>query len=95
MDMMNKAQTTELFQREAVLFGDRDGIPEKKAVEILGKEAVAFTHRMESVEKRGYYFGGYGNGPFTAMYMTLAGLYIAVTYNNVTALQRAEEGAQA
>ena len=63
--------------------------------EILGKEAVAFTHRMESVEKRGYYFGGYGNGPFTAMYMTLTGLYIAVTYNNVTALQRAEEGAQA
>ena len=95
MDMMNKTQTKELFEREAVLFGDRDGIPEKKAVEILGRDAVDFARRMETVEKRGYYFGGYGNGPYTAMYMTLAGLYIAVTYNNVTALQRAEEGAQA
>ena len=96
MSMMNKIQTKELFEREAFLFGDRDGIPEKRAEELLGHEAVAFTRRMENVEdKRGYYFGGYGNGPFTAYYMTLAGLYIAVTYNNVTALQKAEEGAKA
>ena len=95
MSMMNKIQTKELFEREAFLFGAVDGIPEKRAVEILGQEAVDFTHRMETIEKRGYYFGGYGNGPFTAYYMTLAGLYIAVTYNNVTALQKAEEGAKA
>lgn len=95
MNMMNKTQTKELFDREAFLFGTTDGIPEKRAVELLGQEAVDFTHRMETVDKRGYYFNGYGNGPFTAYYMTLAGLYIAVTYNNVTALQKADEGAKA
>jgi len=88
--MMNKAQATELFQREAVLFGDRDGIPEGRAVELLGAEAVSFAHRTETVDKRGYYFNGYGYGPFTACYMTLAGFYIAVTYNNVTAIQKKE-----
>lgn len=93
--MMNKAQTKELFEREAFLFGAVDGIPEKRAVEILGQEAVDFTHRMEQYDKGLRYFGGYGNGPFTAYYITLAGLYIAVTYNNVTALERAEKGAKA
>ena len=92
MTMMNKAQTKELFEREAVLFGAVDGIPMKRAVEILGQEAVDFTHRMESYDKSLRYFGGYGNGPYTAYYITLYGLYIAVTYNNVTALQKAEKG---
>ena len=88
--MMNKAQVTELFQREAVLFGTVDGIPEERAVELFGQEAVDFAHRVEGHDegRRGWYFNGYGNGRYTAYYITLAGCYIAVTYNNVTALEK-------
>lgn len=89
MDMMNKTQATELFQREAVLFGGRDGIPEERAVKLLGKEAVDFAHRMEGNDnRRGLYFNGYGIGHYTAAYMTLEGLYAAITYNNVSILEK-------
>ena len=94
MNLMNKTQATELFEREAVLFGDVNGIPLTRARELLGDEAVDFIHSYGQKEgKRGLYYNGYGNGRFTAMYMTRLGLFAAVTYNNVTALERAEKGA--
>ena len=83
---MNKEETKELFKREAILFGAVDGIPETRAVEILGQEAVDFAHRMDG--QNGTYFNGFGIGQYTAHYMTLAGLYIAVTYNNLMMLEK-------
>ncbi len=41
MEILSKAQVDALFQREAVLLGDSDGVPEFRAVALFGKEAVA------------------------------------------------------
>lgn len=88
---MNKEQVTAIFTRYAVLFGDEDGMPERRAVEIFGKDAVEFVHRMASNSKtHRHCYNGYGNGQYTAYYLTLQGAYTAATYNNVTALQHEE-----
>lgn len=84
---MNKAQAESLFAQHAVLFGSRDGIPERAAVALLGCDAVAFAKRM-GTSSPVTLWNGYGNGSYTANYLTLAGFLIAVTYNNVTDLQR-------
>lgn len=89
--MMNKTQALELFEREAVLFGEVEGIPEARATALLGAEAVQFAHRMDATN-RSYLFNGYGIGNYTAMYITLQGFYIAVTYNNVASIEKAAEG---
>lgn len=88
---MNKDQVTAIFTRYAILFGDEDGMPVRRAVEIFGKDAVEHVRRMASNSKAyRHYYNGYGNGQYTALYLTLPGIYAAATYNNVTALQYEE-----
>ena len=87
--MMNKAQAEELFRNNAVLFGDHDGIPMPKAVELLGDKAVQFIAQMErNGTHPGCYRKGYGNGEYTAMYLSSEGFFAAVTWNNINELQQ-------
>lgn len=39
---LNKAEATELFEKEAILFGTNDIIPFYRAIELFGEEAIMF-----------------------------------------------------
>lgn len=86
-DLLNKAQVIELFQREAILFGDRDAMPKSRAIELFGAEAVDFAERMGKPQDR---LTGYGVGDYTAFGLTLCGVRLAATYCNVRLLQKKE-----
>ena len=90
---MNKAQATALFEEHTILFGDIDAVPEQKAADLLGRAAVEFAHRMDG-SSRVKLWNGYGNGEYTAYYLTLAGFLVAVTYNNVSELEKLARGGQ-
>lgn len=70
-----------MFEREAVLFGTSDGMPEYRAVQLFGKEAVAFAVRQAGSN-------GYGIDEFTASYLTERGVHIAATYLNVKEIEQ-------
>ncbi len=93
MDKVNKDRATALFEQNAILFGNSDGVPEQTAAELLGEAAVDFAFKLES--GRGLLWNGYGNGSHTAKYLTLRGFLTACTYNNVSILEREKEGAVA
>ena len=52
---LNKAETIELFEKEAVLFGTNDAIPFYCVVDLFGEEAAAFFDRTIN-------FGGFLEG---------------------------------
>ena len=79
--MRNSAEVKRLFEREAVLFGTSDGMPEYRAVQLFGEEAVAFAMKTSGGN-------GYGIGDFTAMYLTERGVHIAATYLNVKEIEQ-------
>lgn len=84
--MRNISEAKRLFEREAVLFGARDGVPEYRAVQLLGADAVEFAKRLP-----GGNYNGYGIGDYTAYYLTESGFYAAVTYVNVKEVKQAED----
>ena len=84
--MRNISEVRKLFEREAVLFGARDGVPEYRAVQLLGADAVKFAKRLP-----GGNYSGYGIGDYTAYYLTESGFYAAVTYVNVKEVKQAED----
>jgi len=86
MEILNKAQADALFRREAVLLGTADAIPEDRAKELFGEDAVKFAVRMGGQN-------GCGIGDYTAMYLTYKGFLAAVSYHNVEQIRnRAQKG---
>lgn len=58
-ETISKAQATQLFAENAVLFERVDGVPEKVATGLFGSSAVAFAKRRQNA---GTTFNGYGIG---------------------------------
>lgn len=85
--IINKEQAQRIFADNAVLFGETDGIPDRKAAQFTGQEAVDFARRMGQNIPATY--GGYGIGEYTECYLTEKGFMIAATYCNVKALHKA------
>ena len=56
----------------------------EKAV-LFGSAAVDFAKRQNKAD--GLTFNGYGNGDYTAWYLTEYGFYIAATYHNVECIR--------
>lgn len=54
--VLNKEETVELFEKEAILFGTSDVIPFYRAIELFGEEAAAFF--SENIKWEGYLKGG-------------------------------------
>lgn len=53
---LNRRQADELFDREACLFGESNGIPEYRIVELFGEWAAAFIEG--NIHYNGYLYGG-------------------------------------
>lgn len=87
-ETISKEKARQIFNKNAVLFGVRDGIPVETAKKLLGPAAVDFATKTNN---GGDLANGYGIGVYTAMYLTERGFYVAVTYHNVSCI-RAHEG---
>jgi len=85
--MLNSKQVDQLFRQNAILFGNKDGVPKYLAVELFGKEAVDFT--INSDWHDGYY-NEYGIGNYDASYLTYRGFQEAATYVNIREIEAQE-----
>lgn len=84
--MLNSAQVKELFEKEAILFGERDGVLIDKVIELFGVKATQFANDYS----KGW-ANGFGVGDFTAWYLTFTGFATAATYANVEAVRSLKE----
>lgn len=88
---LNRAQAKALFDSSACLIGDRDAIPQRKAREMLGADAIDFVLRMDAASSRPNsprLVSGYGIGDYTAYYLTEYGFYAAVTFRNISEIRK-------
>lgn len=85
--MRNSTEVRRLFEQEAVLFETADGVPDFRAAQLFGEDAVIFARRMDGS------IGGYGIGHYTAYYLTKKGFCTAATYANVKELEQMEKAA--
>lgn len=81
-----------MWRSEAVLFGDREGVPLYRAKALLGAEAVAHVADRDRYKgNMGRFLNGYGIGDYTAEYLTKSGFMTAITFLNVKAIRAALE----
>lgn len=90
MEELNKDQVAALFEREAVLLGTENSVPDFRAVALFGKKAVEHAHRM-NVSERGCYVSGYGIGDYTLFGLTFRGFQAAASFHNVKKLREEAE----
>lgn len=88
--LYRKEDVKRIFDKNKILIGESDAVPEYIALEIFGKDAVAFVKHLD---KRGLCSNGYGIGVYTLMYLTLRGLELAATYVNIRTIGDVEGGA--
>lgn len=87
---MNRDEADRLFRREAMLFGDTDGVLEEKAEELFGSDAVAYVHKLST---GGEYWSAWGIDGFIVQYLTLKGFRNAASYRNAQLLKEKENAA--
>ena len=85
MKIFNKAMVDALFQREAVLLGHEDCVPEHRAAILFGDAAVKHAKSLR-------HWNGYGIGDFTLGYLTYKGFLAAASFYNVHQLRKESEG---
>lgn len=93
MQALNAAQVRELFEREAILLGSEDMVPDFRAVSLFGKEAVKHAHRRNA-ENPGYFANGYGVGDYTMTALTFRGFRAAASFFNVQTLRNEAESSE-
>lgn len=92
---LNLQQVDELFDKEAICIGDKNGVPVYRAVEIFGEEAVNFSRKLsDSKNKYGSRketsFSTYGIGrDYSLDYVTQKAFRIAATYHNIDSIRLA------
>lgn len=86
MKALNKTQVSALFEQEAVLMGTEDCVPECRAAELFGKEAVEHARNMDRAAP-GRYADGYGVGDYTMSVLTFRGFQVAASFHNVQVLR--------
>ncbi len=85
--MFNKEQTDLLFKQNSVLFGDVDGMPRYRAMELFGEEAVSC---VVNVGDRCGFYDVYGIGNHGIVYLTHRGFRAAATYVNIQEIKTKE-----
>ena len=91
MEKLNRDRAQALFEKHAILFGDRDAIPEETAIQLLGKDAVEFARDQDQDNGGGRTWNAYGIGDAQADYLTFKGFLIACTYSNISSLKEEAE----
>lgn len=95
--MLNAQQARLLFESEAVLLGDHDGVPIFRAAELFGKKAAEFASEIFMI-KNGQrcviYSSYFGVGDYQCHYLTMEGFLVAASYANVEEV-RAKDAAKA
>lgn len=91
MRLYKKEDVPRIFDEEKILIGNKDVVPEYRAVEIFGKEAVEFAKRLKDGNVN---HNGFGIGNYTLDYLYLSGFNIAATYANICNIREmiAQEG---
>lgn len=87
MKALNKAQVSALFEQEAILMGTEDCVPEYRAAELFGKEAVAHAMNLSRANP-GRYVNGYGVADYTLIALTFRGFQAAASFHNVQVLEK-------
>ncbi len=88
--MLNSKQVDQLFQRNAVLIGNADGMPKYRAAELFGEEAVDYVDYVMGMNCRNGYYNEYGIGNYDASYLTYRGFQKAATYVNIREIEAQE-----
>ncbi|MDY3010448.1 MAG: hypothetical protein SOR93_04185 [Clostridiales Family XIII bacterium] len=84
--MFKEQEVKMMFEKESVLIGHSDVIPERAVERYFGKEALSFAGKCEN----GKHYNGYGIGNFTAMYLSYKGFQIAATFSNIKEIEKFE-----
>ena len=87
MKTLNKEQVTALFEKEAVLQGTENRVPDFRAVALFGSEAVEHAFRL-NLNKCGYYANIYSTGKEAISSLTFRGFQAAASFFNVQLLKR-------
>ena len=90
MKALNKSQVTALFEREAILMGTEDRVPEQRAIALFSKDAVEHARIMDRVCP-GRYMNGYGAGDYVLPTLTYRGFQAAASFCNVQAIRNEAE----
>ncbi len=83
MKVMNKAQVDALFQYETVLIGTADVVPDSRAAELFGEQAVEHALAFPG----GEYWNAYGTQVGNLTYLTYSGFLAAASCCNVHLLR--------
>ena len=90
LQALNRRETVELFNAEAILVGEEDAVTEDNVIKLFGEEAAKF---VEKPEKIGIHYNVYGNGHEDLTYFTFKGLEMAVTFSNIEKVSKAKDKA--
>ena len=90
VNTLNKDQVKALFDKEAVLLGAENMVPDFRAVSLFGQEAIDHAHRMNAGHP-GYYANGYGVGDYTLTALTFHGFQAAASFFNAQLLKKETE----
>ncbi len=85
--MLNSKQVDQLFQQNAVLFENVDGVPKYRVVELFGEAAMDFAVSLR--DNRGNH-SEYGVRDYSTPYLTYKGFRVAATYANVREVETRE-----
>ncbi len=86
---ITKEEVRKIFDKEAVLIGACDVVPESRARVYFGEAGLTFSERTGKFEAYGVY--GIGERCDSYKYFTLKGLELAATYCNINMLLDEEE----
>jgi len=78
-EILNKAQADALFHWEAVLLGKEDGVPQARAEELFGVQAVRYALKKYAP---GDGWNNYGTEDYRFNYLAYKGFLAVVSYHN-------------
>lgn len=83
--MLNKAEANKLFENEAILFGETNGVPYYRVVELFGEMAAVFIEKNQKYNgylKPGTDYNSWGDCTISCLYRS--GFMKIVTEHNIT-----------
>lgn len=86
---LNAAQVSEMFEQEAVLFCEGDGVAQDRAVELFGIEAVRFALTLSNTNNHEVL-----GDDFELPYLTRRGFSIAAAIHNAELFRDTEQQKQ-
>ncbi|SHG16710.1 MULTISPECIES: hypothetical protein [Eubacteriales] len=85
--MLNSEQVKCLFEQEAILIGNSDGVPIYRVAELFGDESAEFAGKYGTA---GVYNSIFGVRGFSLHYLTFRGFQQAASYANVLEIKKSK-----